>query len=328
MNIIVTGSAGYIGSCICSRFLQFEGNSVLGIDDYSYGTSSVHNRLSTEYENFDYIVADLRKVPVIDTEVKYDAIIHLAGYKAPSESLKEPYTYYDNNVRCTNTVCELALKLGIPKIIFSSTAGLYSSVDSIPYTEEAEINPVTPYSSTKYISEEILKAFSNIYGIEVIVFRYFNPVGCSNTYLFGESKHITPINLMGKLLNVVSGVSTLKHLEVYGSDYDTRDGTCIRDYIHIMDLVNVHLDSLDVKLPKYSVFNIGTNKGTTVKELIDTFKNVNNLDFPVKYVDRRPGDLPVSIADISKANEILNYKPVYTLEDMCRDSWLYYTVGR
>jgi UDP-glucose 4-epimerase len=253
---------------------------------------------------------------------QYSAVIHFAGLKAPGESIKYPLQYYANNITGTLNLCELMALHNVKNIVFSSSATVYSEAAEVPLKEDGPCGPINPYGRTKWMIELILKdlAFADP-AWRVILLRYFNPVGAHPSARIGEDPSGIPINLMPNITQVAVG--RLPELQVYGDDYPTDDGTCIRDYIHVVDLARGHLNALD-KIEHISgveTYNLGNNRGYSVLEVLNAFEEASGVKIPHRIVDRRPGDFAVSYADASKANAELNWRGQKSLADMCADSW-------
>ena len=306
MKILVTGGAGYIGSFMVKRLLD-DKHEVVIIDSLERGhkeaidpraTLSVGNLLD---ENF--IQNELKKT-------KFDAIIHFAGYISMEESMRKPEMYFTNNTFATLRLLEKAKEYSINKFIFSSTAGVYGNPTKIPIPEDHQKNPENPYGESKLMVENILKWFQKIHGISFAALRYFNACGASLDGSMGEDHnpetHIIPKAIAAALTN--------KPFTLFGSDYKTKDGTCVRDYIHVLDLVEAHalaLQKLD-KDPGGYIYNIGTGNGFSNKEITGMIKKISGIDFQIKIADRRPGDADELVADASLIKSELNFKPQYS----------------
>jgi UDP-glucose 4-epimerase len=253
---------------------------------------------------------------------QFEAVIHFAGLKAVGESVQKPLLYYYNNITGTINLCQMMIKYDVKNIVFSSSATVYGNPTSVPITEDFPIKPANPYGNTKYIIETILKDIQIANpDWNVIILRYFNPVGAHESGLIGEDPNGIPNNLMPYISQVAVG--RLPYLKVYGNDYPTKDGTGIRDYIHVVDLAQGHLKALDKLLtnPGYCIYNLGTGQGYSVLDVITTFEKWSQRKIPYKIVGRRPGDIAECYADPSKANRELAWKAERNLDDMCRDTW-------
>ena len=326
MAILITGGTGYIGSHTAVELIQ-SGREVLLVDNLS------NSRMDTVYRIRE-ITGNMPKFFLMDVSDKdilrkvfaansIEAIIHFAGYKAVGESVAEPLAYYRNNLDTTLTLLELMEEFGIKCIIFSSSATVYGAENRMPLFENASTGTCTnPYGWTKFMSEQILKdaATSNA-EISVILLRYFNPVGAHESGLIGEFPKGIPNNLMPYITQTAAGIQ--KKLSVFGNDYPTKDGTGVRDYIHVMDLAKGHVAALNYaeKHKGAEIFNLGTGKGYSVLEMIETFQRVTKLEVPFEIAPRRAGDIAECYADPTKAYEVLGWKAEKTLEDMCRDAW-------
>jgi len=339
-TILLTGGAGYIGSHLCLSLLK-DGYQVVVLDSFinSYPNSlkKVIGLLNKKYPNFiknlHIFEGDLRNLEVINnifsefykSENYIKAVIHLAGLKYVEESVKNPLSYWETNVVGTFNLLKAMSNYDCKKLIFSSSASIYGETNKI-LRENDPIKPTNPYSKTKYAVEQILQDFSvQKRDWSFIILRYFNPIGAHYSGIIGEKCKGKNKNIFPTINDVALGLKN--ELKIFGDDWDTLDGTCIRDYIHIMDLVDGHLAALDSALNEsslFSVFNLGTGYGTSVKELIKTFEKVNRIKIPFSIAPRRDGDVSFLVADASKALIYLNWKTKYNLEDMCRDGWNWY----
>jgi UDP-glucose 4-epimerase len=321
MKVLLTGGLGFIGSHVAVELLNSEYDIII-LDNLSNSYLETIDRI-TEITKKDFIfyntdICDtigISEIFLAHPDINY--VLHFAGLKSVNESMSNPLDYYHNNVGGIISLTRVMKAFGCKNLIFSSSATVYGTQD-FPVAETSETGKgiTNPYGRSKYIIEEILKDLN----INCISLRYFNPVGAHPSGLLNENPKGLPNNLMPYIVRSVLDDNIT--LTVFGSDYDTVDGTCIRDYIHVMDLAKGHLLALQRigSLKGFNPFNLGTGKGTSVLQLIKIFEYVNNIK--VKYVigDRRPGDLPVVYASIDKATEILGFKPCYTIDDMCRDS--------
>lgn len=325
MSVLVTGGTGYIGSHTCVVLLE-AGYDVIIVDNLYNSKLDVLDKIETitgkKPKFYHADVSNKDELDVIFKENKIDSILHFAGYKAVGESVGVPLKYYRNNLLGTIALAECALEYNIPKFIFSSSATVYGD-GSVPYRESNPLLPSTnPYGETKVMSERILSDTAKVNpGLSVTLLRYFNPIGAHKSGLIGEIPVGTPNNLMPYITQVAKG--KLEKLRVFGSDYDTVDGTGVRDFVHVVDLAYGHMAALEKMKQGVNVYNLGTGKGTSVLELIHTFQSVNNITIPYDIVDRRPGDVASSYADVTKAWDELGWKTEKTVEDMCRDSWFF-----
>ena len=327
MNVLLTGGAGYIGSHIAVE-LQEQGYGVVIADNFSNSSPEVIARIEEITGKRPILceidMTDKASVDAAFRTNKPDAVIHLAGLKAVGESVDHPLMYYRNNLDSALTVLEAMRAHGVGKLIFSSSATVYGLQSSLPYTEDMPHGQSTnPYGSTKQIIERIIFDACADRKMNAVILRYFNPVGAHRSGLIGESPRGIPNNLMPYIMQVATG--KLPSLNVYGDDYPTRDGTGIRDYIHVTDLAKGHIRALSYN-PENSgveVFNLGTGRGYSVLEIITAFEKVNRVKIPFTIAPRRAGDLAENYADASKAERLLSWKAELSLEDMCGDSYRY-----
>ena len=325
MSVLVTGGTGYIGSHTCVVLIEAGYDVIIADNLYNSKLDVLDKIESITGKKPKFYCADVsnkEELDIIFKENKIDSILHFAGYKAVGESVGVPLKYYRNNLLGTIALTECALEYKVPKFIFSSSATVYGD-GSVPYRESNPLLPSTnPYGETKVMSERILSDTAKVNpGLSVTLLRYFNPIGAHKSGLIGEIPVGTPNNLMPYITQVAKG--KLAKLRVFGSDYDTVDGTGVRDFVHVVDLAYGHMAALEKMKQGVNVYNLGTGKGTSVLELIHTFQNVNNITIPYDIVDRRPGDVASSYADVSKAWEELGWKTEKSVEDMCRDSWFF-----
>lgn len=327
MKILVTGGLGYIGSHTCVELLN-ENYEVIVIDNLSNSSIDVKDKIKeitkkgiTFYEGD---VCDEEIVEKIFTDNKIDAVIHFAGYKAVGESVEKPIMYYQNNLLSTLTLCRVMQKHNCKKLAFSSSATVYGSPKSLPIKEDFPLSTTNPYGTTKLMIEQIL---NDIYlsdkDFSIAVLRYFNPIGAHKSGLIGENPKGVPNNLMPYIVRIASG--ELECLSVFGDDYDTKDGTGVRDYIHVVDLAKGHIKAIEkvLKTTGIDYYNLGTGNGYSVLDLVKTFEAVNNIKVNYKIVARRPGDIAACFADPTKAYKQLGWKAELGIEDMCRDSYNY-----
>ena len=327
MNILVTGGLGYIGSNTCVELLN-ENYEVIIIDNLSNSSIDVLDKIelitSKRPKFYELDVCDKEKVRVVFKENKIDAIIHFAGYKAVGESVSEPLKYYRNNLDSTLTLLELMKEFSCHNLIFSSSATVYGTPKKLPIKEDFPLSTTNPYGTTKLMTEQILFDVSKANeDLSIIVLRYFNPIGADKRGLLGENPKGVPNNLMPYIVRVAN--KQLDILNIFGNDYDTPDGTGVRDYIHVVDLAKGHLKALEkvVNFKGIKYYNLGTGTGYSVLDLVKTFEKVNNVKVPYKIVERRPGDIAACYADPTKAYKELGFKAEYGIEDMCRDSYNY-----
>ena len=326
MKVLVTGGAGYIGSHTCVE-LMLAGHDVVVVDNLCNSHSVVLERISrivgrpAEFARAD--VRDAEALSGVFARHRFDAVIHFAGLKAVGESFEKPLEYYDNNVQGALSLCRAMAEAEVGALVFSSSATVYGSASSMPVNEDAPLGPTNPYGQTKWMVERILGdlAASNPALWRVALLRYFNPVGAHSSGLIGEDPQGVPNNLMPNIAQVAAGVR--EKVRVFGSDYPTRDGTGVRDYIHVVDLARGHLAALDALRRERRGFtvNLGTGRGISVLEAVRAFERASGRTIPMEKVARRAGDVAESYADPSRAERLLGWKAVYGLEDMCRDAW-------
>lgn len=325
MNILVTGGTGYIGSHACVELLMKEFN-LISLDNFSNSKPNVNKRIEEiTGKKFKFYEADLldeNGLKKIFDENQIDAVIHFAGLKAVGESVKIPISYYNNNIVGTINLIKVMEEYNVKKIVFSSSATVYGNPKSVPIKEDFPTQATNPYGRTKLMIEEILKDLynsDNKWAISLL--RYFNPIGAHMSGKIGEDPNGIPNNLMPFITQVAVGKR--KKLSIFGNNYDTHDGTGVRDYIHVVDLVNGHLKALEKLDDNHGcqTFNLGTGKGYSVLDIIDNFKKVTNIDIPYEIVDRRSGDIDKCYADVAKAEKYLGWKAQRGLQEMCEDSW-------
>lgn len=326
MNILVTGGSGYIGSHTCLELLE-NGYGVVVIDNLcNSNPKSLERVRSLTGKDIKFYEGDVRDEELlrkIFAENKIDAVIHFAGLKAVGESVAQPWRYYDNNLNSTLVLTKVMNEVGVKKIIFSSSATVYSGDNEMPLRETSRTgNCTNPYGWTKYMTEQILSgmAFADKEW-SVVLLRYFNPIGAHPSGLIGEDPRGIPNNLMPYITQVAIG--RREYLSIYGDDYDTHDGTGVRDYIHVVDLSKGHVAAVKYEVNNLGcdVFNLGTGTGYSVLDMVKAFEEANGLKLPYKIVARRPGDLATCYADPAKSEKVLGWKAEKTLVDMCRDSW-------
>lgn len=329
MKILVTGGTGYIGSHTCVELLE-NGYEVVIVDNLSNSKREVVDYIKTitkkDVTFYEGDVADKKLVTRIFKENKIDAVIHFAGLKAVGESVQKPLLYYRNNLDTTLTLCEVMNEFNCKKIVFSSSATVYGSPKTLPIKENFPLSTTNPYGTTKLYIEGILRdLYTSDNDWSIALLRYFNPIGAHPSGLIGENPNDIPNNLMPYIVKVAN--KELEILSVFGNDYDTEDGTGVRDYIHVVDLAKGHLKAIEKVLKETGVdaYNLGTGHGYSVLQLVETFKKVNNIDVPYKIVARRPGDIAACYADPSYAEEKLNWKAEKGIEEMCKDSYQFVT---
>jgi len=324
MKILVTGGAGYIGSHTCVELLA-SGHDIVVVDNFvNSDMAAIDGIKKISGKDFAFYKMDLRDATGLDkifTQHKIDCVIHFAALKAVGESVAQPREYYDNNINSTLNLCKSMKAHGVTRLIFSSSATVYQGDNPMPLTEDGALGAINPYGWSKFMCEQIFADCAKAEGWSVVLLRYFNPVGAHASGIIGENPRGIPNNLMPFIVQVAQG--THAELKVFGNDYDTPDGTGVRDYIHVVDLAMGHVKSVDFCAANTGchVFNLGTGRGVSVLELVETFKRVNGVDVPYSIAPRRPGDNATSYADPTKAEKALGFKAEKTVEDMCRDSW-------
>lgn len=330
MKILVTGGTGFIGSHTCVALLE-AGYEVTVLDNLCNSEASVIERIGKICGREPaFIEGDIRDAGLLKTlfaEQPISAVLHFAGLKAVGESVKKPQEYFDNNVRGTEVLLAAMQQAGVKTMVFSSSATVYGEPASVPITEDFPRSATNPYGDTKLQIEDMLaKLYQSEPGWRIARLRYFNPVGAHDSGMIGESPSGVPDNLMPFITQAAAGLRD--ELSVFGDDYDTPDGTGVRDYIHVVDLANGHVAALDYlnRNQELLTINLGTGKGFSVLEMIKTFEAVNNCKVPYRITGRRPGDIARCWADTGLANQLLGWKATRNLEDMCRDAWRWQTV--
>jgi UDP-glucose 4-epimerase len=326
MNILVTGGTGYIGSHI-SHQLLCDGYKVTIIDNLSNSNISTIDKLnkinSNKAQFFEGDICDQNFIKTLFKNNKIDLVIHLAGLKSISESIQNPIKYYSNNVTGSINLFNTMRENNVYKIIFSSSATVYGDPQSLPITEEHDLCPINPYGKSKKSVEDILMDLANYDNKwRIVSLRYFNPLGANDNNFSGDYLEQDQQNIMPTL---IKAAKKDKKFNVFGNDYPTKDGTAIRDYIHIQDLVDGHISTISYlkKMKGYSVFNLGTSTGYSVLEVIDVFKKVSKLNLSYNITNRREGDSAACYASNNKAREKLNWKPKKNLIDMIESAWKY-----
>lgn len=324
MNILVTGGAGYIGSHTIVELLT-QGHDVIVVDNLINSSRESLARVERiTNKSVVFYEADVRDEQTLNTifaEHEIDAVIHFAGLKAVGESTTTPLSYYQNNIGSTLVLLDVMQKHAVNKLVFSSSATVYGSAP-IPYSEDSPTGPgiTNPYGRTKYFIEEILHDMSRAdTSLEITILRYFNPIGAHPSGLIGEDPSGIPNNLMPYVAQVATGKR--KKLNVFGGDYDTPDGTGVRDYIHVDDLAAGHVAALTHSRLGFTVYNLGSGVGVSVLELVHAFEATSGQTIPYEITDRRPGDLPEYYANADRALKELDWKTTRSLEDACRDTW-------
>ncbi len=327
MAILVTGGAGFIGSHTCVELLNV-GYDVVVVDNYYNASPKSLERVKEltgkDFKSYDCDVRDSEGMDKIFKENKIDAVIHFAGLKAVGESCQKPIEYYDNNIGGTLKLCDVMRNNGCKNIVFSSSATVYGMNNVSPLKETMKTGGTTnPYGTTKYMIEIILEdVYKSDNEWNVTLLRYFNPIGAHESGRIGENPNGIPNNLMPYITQVAIGKRP--YLNVYGDDYDTPDGTGVRDYIHVVDLADGHVKAVKNILEGnkgVQVFNLGTGKGYSVLDIVKAFSKAYGKELPYKIAPRRPGDLAVCYSDPTKAKVVLGWEAKRDIDDMCRDSW-------
>ena len=319
MAILVTGGAGYIGSHV-NKLLAREGYETVVFDNLIYGHWEAvkwGTLIEGDLKNIDEIEAVFERYPI-------EAVFHFAAYAYVGESVAEPEKYYYNNIGCTLNLLKVMRKYGCDKIIFSSSCATYGEPEKMPITEDMPQNPINPYGFTKYAVERIFKDYERAYGLKYVVLRYFNAAGADPEGEIGEA-HDPETHIIPLILDAASGKRP--NVKVFGTDYPTRDGSCIRDYIHVSDLATAHLLALrHLEAGKPSQFlNLGNTKGTSVLELIEVAKRVTGRDIPVELTERRPGDPAILVGSSEKAKRVLGWEPMYgDIDTIVRHAWAWH----
>ena len=329
MPILLTGGAGYIGSHTAVELLN-KGKELVIIDDFSNSNSkaldAIRKITGKDFKFYEMDYKDREKLEKVFEENNIEAVINFAGFKAVGESVKKPIEYYINNVSGALVLLDTMKKYNCKKFIFSSSATVYGEPERIPLTENCRVGGTTnPYGTTKLFIEQILKDIHNSDDSwDICILRYFNPVGSHESGLIGEEPQGIPNNLMPYIVRVASG--QLEQLSVFGDDYDTHDGTGVRDYIHVVDLAKGHvkaLEKIDKEEQGIYIYNLGTGTGYSVLDMVNAFEKSTGKKVNYRITDRRPGDIAVCYADPKKAKEELGWVAEKNLEDMCKDSWNY-----
>ena len=327
MSILVTGGAGFIGSHTAVELLN-AGRDIVIIDNFSNSKPEVLDKIreitGKDFKFYEVDYLNRKELEKVFEENKIEAVLNFAGYKAVGESVKKPLEYYENNISGALVLLETMRKYNVKKFIFSSSATVYGEPERIPLTEDCKIGGTTnPYGTTKLFIEQILQdLYKSDNTWDIAILRYFNPVGAHESGLIGEEPQGIPNNLMPYIVRVAAG--QLEQLSVFGNDYDTPDGTGVRDYIHVVDLAKGHLCALN-KIEKEGkglyIYNLGTGKGYSVLDMVKAFEATTGKKVPYKITERRPGDIATCYADPQKAKEELNWTAEKDINDMCKDTW-------
>lgn len=325
LSILVTGGAGYIGSHTIVELLN-EAYEVILIDNFSNSNPEVLSRISEitgkNFQFYNMDILDREGLEKIFSENSIDSVLHFAGLKSVGESINIPLKYYDNNISGTLVLCQTMEKFGVKRLVFSSSATVYGNPKVVPITEEFPLSATNPYGRSKLMIEEILNDLfisDNQWSISIL--RYFNPIGAHSSGKIGEDPLGIPNNLVPYITKVA--VRELEEVKVFGADYPTKDGTGVRDYIHVVDLALGHIKALEKNASSTGVntYNLGTGKGISVLEIVDAFEKACGRKIPYTFTERRPGDVAVCFANPSKAEQELNWSAKRGIEEMCADSW-------
>jgi len=327
MSILVTGGAGFIGSHTAVELLN-SGKDIVIVDNFSNSKpkalEAIKKITGKDFKFYEINYLDREKLEKVFEENDIEAVLNFAGYKSVGESVRKPLKYYDNNISGCLVLLETMQKYGVKKFVFSSSATVYGEPERIPLTEDCKTGGTTnPYGTSKLFIEQILKdLYASDNSWDICILRYFNPVGAHESGLIGEEPQGIPNNLMPYVVRVASG--ELKELSIFGNDYDTPDGTGVRDYIHVVDLAKGHLAALK-KLDKEGkglyIYNLGTGTGYSVLDMVKSFEEITGKKVPYKITQRRPGDIATCYSDTKKAKEELGWEAKKGIKEMCEDSW-------
>ena len=333
MKILVTGGTGFIGSHTCVELLK-EGYEIVIVDNLYNSQIDVVDKINgitkKQVSFYEGDCCDASFMDSVFQKHNIDAAIHFAGYKAVGESVQKPLEYYRNNMLSIFVLCDVMRRHNCKNLVFSSSATVYGDPQRIPIDEECRLGPTTnPYGTTKLYIEQVLKdLYVSDHDWNILLLRYFNPIGAHDSGLIGESPNDIPNNLMPYIVKVAA--KELPYLHVFGNDYETPDGTGVRDYIHVVDLAKGHVCAIRKLLSEHigvDAVNLGTGKGYSVLDVVHAFVSANQVEVPYQIDPRRPGDIAVCYADPEKAKQMLGWQAEKNLEDMCRDSWHYLTVS-
>ena len=327
MAVLVTGGAGFIGSHTSVELLN-SGKDIVIVDNFSNSKpkalDAIRKITGKDFKFYEIDYLDREKLEKVFEENKIDAVLNFAGYKAVGESVKKPLEYYENNVSGCIVLLETMRKYNVKKFVFSSSATVYGQPERIPLTEDCKVGGTTnPYGTSKLFIEQILKdLYNSDNSWDICILRYFNPVGAHESGLIGEEPQGVPNNLMPYVVRVAAG--ELKELSVFGNDYDTPDGTGVRDYIHVVDLAKGHicaLNKLDKEGSGLFIYNLGTGTGYSVLDMVKAFEQITGKKVPYKIAPRRAGDIATCYSDPTKAKEELGWTAEKGIKEMCEDSW-------
>ena len=324
-TILVTGGCGYIGSHTCVELINLH-HEVIIVDNLYNSSIKVLDRIKeitgVKPKFYQVDILDREGLDKVFAENKIDAVIHFAGYKAVGESVAIPLTYYKNNISGSINLYEAMSKANVKTIVFSSSATVYGDPATVPIKEDFPLSTTNPYGTTKLYNEQILRdVYVSDNDWSILLLRYFNPIGAHKSGLLGETPNGIPNNLLPYIAQVATGKRD--YLRVWGNDYDTVDGTGVRDYIHVVDLALGHIKAIEYALNHKGVdaINLGTGNGYSVLQVKDAFAKAAHMEIPYKIMDRRPGDIATCYADTTKAKELLGWSAQYDIDDMCQDAW-------
>jgi UDP-glucose 4-epimerase len=327
-KVLITGGLGYLGSHTIVALHQ-AGYEVVSADNHSNSQPDVAERIAkiTGIKPKNYVIDVCERAPLqqlFAEEGPFDGVIHMAAFKSVAESVENPHKYYHNNLVSLLQVLHCCQQFGVQHLVFSSTCTVYGEPKVLPVTEDTPLNPLSPYGKTKAIGEEIIRDFVGANAMQAIALRFFNPVGAHPSAEIGEFPQGIPSNLLPHMAQTAAGMHP--YLRIWGADYPTADGTCIRDFIHVCDLAEVHVKALDYLLERapsqaLEVMNIGTGKGVSVKQMHAAFEKVNKVEVPYKVFEHRAGDIISMYADNTKAHQLLDWTPRYGLNDMVETAW-------
>ncbi len=329
-KILVTGGAGYIGSHTLIELMKNNGHEVISADNYSNSTAKTYERIKgINGKMVKHYVLDLCDAAAVQKMMEenkgLDGIIHFAAYKSVPESVENPILYYHNNIESLINMLHAVKEYKIPNFIFSSSCSVYGNIEKLPVNEQTPLLAISPYGYTKEVGERLIKDFTNSSaGVKAVLLRYFNPVGAHVSGKIGEVPMQRPSNLVPVITQTAIG--KMKETTVFGADYDTRDGSCISDYVHVSDIARAHVDALswlgkNKEAPSCSTFNLGTGSGVSVLEMIHTFEKVSGTKLNYRIGPRREGDVAAIYSDNSTVQKILGWLPKYSLEDMMLSAW-------
>jgi UDP-glucose 4-epimerase len=326
MTVMITGGAGYIGSHACVELMS-HGHDVVIYDNFGNSHREVLTRIARLTGTIPALVeGDVRDRDALASALRdhhCDAVVHFAGLKSVADSVRDPALYYDNNVVGTLRLIEAMRDADVRKLVFSSSATVYGEPNALPLKEDHPLSPLNPYGRTKRMVEDMLGDIAaSPDAPKVAILRYFNPVGAHDSGLMGEDPHGVPNNLMPFISQVAVGRRPYRCLKVFGNDYDTPDGTGIRDYVHVMDLAAGHLRALErLETQDFITANLGTGRGSSVLEMVGAFARASGREIPVEFAPRRDGDIASYYASPALAGQLLSWQAMRNLDDMCRDAW-------